>query len=81
MAWQTLKILQFFLQDFQSVFDHFGTFCIKGLRILKEQWKHSKVKNKTRSVLFISYVLLPLKTRRLEKKQFAPFAVGFSARV
>ena len=27
----TLKILQQMLQDFLSVFDHFGTLCIKGL--------------------------------------------------
>ena len=31
MAKHTLKILQQMLQDFYSVFDHFGTLCIKGL--------------------------------------------------
>ena len=66
----TLKNVLFFLQDYQRVPGHFGTFCIKGLRILKEQWKYSKVVNKTRLVLFIRYVLLLLKNRRLEKKAF-----------
>ena len=28
----TLKILKHLLEDFQSVFDHFGTLSIKGLR-------------------------------------------------
>ena len=32
MVRHTLKILQHLLQDFWSVSDHFGTFCIKGLR-------------------------------------------------
>ena len=35
------------LQDFQSVSDHFGTLCIKGLTLLKQilqNWK-SKMKN------------------------------------
>ena len=47
---------------------------MKGLKILKEQWKYAyaKVVNKTRSV--------SLKNRRLEKKQLAPFAVSFSLR-
>ena len=31
MVRHTLKILQQMLQDFQSVFDHFGTLAIKGL--------------------------------------------------
>ena len=31
MVKRTLKILQHLLQDFESVFDHFGTLCIKGL--------------------------------------------------
>ena len=39
---------------------------------MKEQWKYSKVVNKTRSV--------SLKNGRLEKKQLAPFAVSFSLR-
>ena len=34
MVKHTLKILQQMLQDFKSVFDHFGTLCIKGLKIL-----------------------------------------------
>ena len=54
------------------VSDHFGSFCIKGLKILKEQWKYSKVVNKTWSV--------SLKNGRVEKKQLAPFAVSFSLR-
>ena len=34
----TLEILQHFLQDFESVFDHFGTLlCITGLTILAIQ--------------------------------------------
>ena len=35
MVRHTLKILQQMLQDFQSVSDHFGTLCIKGLSIAK----------------------------------------------
>ena len=31
MVKHTLKILQHLLQDFESVSDHFGTLCIKGL--------------------------------------------------
>ena len=31
MVRHTLKILQQMLQDFESVSDHFGTLCIKGL--------------------------------------------------
>ena len=31
MVKHTLKILQQMLQDFESVSDHFGTSCIKGL--------------------------------------------------
>ena len=38
MKKHTLEILQHFLQDFESVFDHFGTLlCIKGLTILAIQ--------------------------------------------
>ena len=33
MVRHTFKILQQMLQDFKSVSDHFGTLCIKGLRI------------------------------------------------
>ena len=43
----TLKIWGHLLQDFQSVFDHFGTLCIKGLTLLKQilqNWKR-KMKN------------------------------------
>ena len=32
MARNTLKILQEMLQGFLSVYDHFGTLCIKGLK-------------------------------------------------
>ena len=39
---------------------------------MKEQWKYSKVVNKTWSV--------SLKNGRVEKKQLAPFAVSFSLR-
>ena len=34
MVRYTLKILQQMLQDFQSVSDHFGILCIKGLNEL-----------------------------------------------
>ena len=34
----TLKILEQMLQDFESVSDHFGTLCIKGLRSLASQF-------------------------------------------
>ena len=33
MVTHTLKILQHLLQDFYSVSDYFGTWCIKGLSI------------------------------------------------
>ena len=36
MVKHTLKILQCLLQDFQSVFDHFGMLCIKGLNLETE---------------------------------------------
>ena len=31
MVRRTLKILQYLMQDFQSVSDHFGTLCTKWL--------------------------------------------------
>ena len=37
MVRHTLKILQHLLQDFYSVPDHFGTLCIKGLKLVHEQ--------------------------------------------
>ena len=37
MVRHTLKILQQMLQDFQSVSDHFGNLCIKGLKM---KFKH-----------------------------------------
>ena len=33
MVRHTLKILQHLLQNFESVSDHFGTLCIKGLTL------------------------------------------------
>ena len=33
MVKYSLKIFQQMLQDFQSVSDHFGTLCIKGLKL------------------------------------------------
>ena len=34
MIRHTLKILQQMLQDFQSVSDHFGALCIRGLMLI-----------------------------------------------
>ena len=33
------KVLQNLLQDFWSVSDHFGTLCIKGLKLITLAWK------------------------------------------
>ena len=35
MVKHNLKIFQQILQDFQSVFDHFGALCIKGFKVTK----------------------------------------------
>ena len=37
MVRHTLKIMQQMLQDFQSVSDHFGELCIKGLKSVLER--------------------------------------------
>ena len=42
MVRHTLKILQQMLQDFESVSDHFGTLCIKGLKLSLKQKKLHK---------------------------------------
>ena len=40
MVRHTLKILQQMLQDFESVFDHFGTLYFKGLRLGNKKNDH-----------------------------------------
>ena len=37
MVRHTLEILYHLLQDFKSVFDHFGTLCIKGLKLTTQE--------------------------------------------
>ena len=43
----TLKISQHLLQDFKSVFDHFGTLCITGLKLVLYQYIAFCVQNYT----------------------------------
>ena len=53
MVRHTLKILQNLVQDFQSVFDHFGTLCIKGLKANLRQFNISyKIKGTHTNFIF-----------------------------
>ena len=52
MVRHTLKIFQQTLQDFQSVSDHFGTLCIKGLALAPD-WT-ILYKNAAFSILVLS---------------------------
>ena len=68
MVKHTLKILQHLLQDFQSVFDHFGTLCIKRVSELFNNWSCFAVIALTE---FLSYELYTV----YEKE---PIATSFS---
>ena len=48
-----IKILQHLLQDFESVFDHFGTLCIRWLRVVN----YNKTLSNKLSLISAIYVI------------------------
>ena len=50
MVRHTFKILQQMVQGFQSVSDHFGTLCIKGLKILTDIFRYLEMSSTTAKV-------------------------------